>query len=1460
MRAFRRLFRHFVSGLADNDLIAAGEDLHASIAGLLAACVVLSAGLALMFLGKYNSILTVNHGRLSAARVQTLPEKLAMALDDKTLLLGGAMIVMALIAVGFWDALALDERDLAVLGPLPVRPAAALAAKAAAGALAATVLAVALNALPAVLFPIVVLLKAPVGLAFVLRAIGAHAASGLAGCAFVFLALSTCRGAAGLFPSGGAVRRLLPLVQFVLILGLLSLLLALPALAGGTRGLIESGSRTALLYPPLWFLGLEEVLLGRTDPVFSALARIAVVALGLSLLAACAVHLASWLLRSHRVGAPAGTPDSRGARLIAAFLERVARLLTSDGRMRASFLFTARTLTRSPRHRLYLAGSLGLGLAVAGATIAAAYAGLGFGRQALNLESMALAGQLNLIFFLVIGLRIAATIPADLDAGWVFRFNATRARERHVAGTRAAIFFLAILPLLVILVPLHAWFWGGYAAMVHFAFGVVAALGLLEIVFTSYDSMPFVSSFVPGRTALTPRLGIYAFGYFLFAYLTPVIEQALIEHSGLFYAWVALFLVVIGRLFGSQSARLRRDQLPVFDDRVADVQQLGLWDAVHGRPDVPAGVAAVPETEGPLFAAIGREAAPRIDTASRSWASAAWQTWRDAVHAVRRLRASAGFTIFSVVTLAIAIGATTALYSVIYSSILRPLDVPELPGLVNLYHSDPRLGSLPMVAFSREDFDDLEKAQTVFSAVAVHAPFRQVVVANGTGEPALGELVSGRYFEVLGIRPAAGRLLQAADDRPGAPPVAVIDERTWRRRFDARPDIAGRTVRMAGHDVEIVGVTPAGFHGLLLPNLAPTAIWLPLQAAGLVGAGRQDEGREHRWLLAQGRLAPARTVEEAAAEVGLIGAQLDQAYPIGRELPRYLQSPPYVRRHWEATPAADRLLTERDDPQMIRLARLIMIAVALVLLVACTNLSNLMLARGMSRRKDIAVRLALGASRGQVIREQLIESAMVAGLGALGAFAVVWGLLSVMADTAIRLGPQISVALTPAIDLSMVMVGVSATGLALLAFGLVPALQLTRAGSSLAGSGSEGTLGTAGRWRGRRLLIASQVAVSVALVSIAGLCARHVAKAAAVETGIDLEHLAAVRFDFRVQGWSEGRSSQAVTGIAEEALRMSGVTDATVVSGLPLAGSGPSASLTTPDRPFDDGGYRGQRVTLVSGTPELFKALGVAIASGRPFGGQDTGAARRVVVLSQIAARRLFDSTDVVGRTVIRRVAGAAGRGPGVEALTVVGVAADTGRSDSRGPEGVAYVPLAQHYEPSLTVVARTRAPAMTVKALQDVTRRLQPELGIIDAASGRAIAGVESIAFEVMAALTALLGGLAMALAMTGLYGVLSYVVAGRTREIGIRIALGASTRQIVGLVMRDGVRPVVEGLVVGFVVADLVEMAIRPALQKPLPAIDATLLAGVPVPFLVAAVLACYLPSRRAAAVDPAVALRCH
>jgi len=1485
---FGRLTRHFWSGLADNDLIAPDEDLHVTIAALLAVFLVGTAAVALLFLGKYNSIDVWIPGTKGPAAFLPLAEKLSLALDDQTLLLGGVMIVMALLTVMFWDSLTLDTRDFAIFSPLPVRPAAVLSAKALAVAGAAAIVAVALNALPALLLPIVVLLKTRVGLGETVLWMGAHGVAGLAGCAFVFLTISALHGLVSQVLPARLARGVLAPVQFLLVLLLLSLLLAIPILAGKTRTVLSTGVPSPYLWPPLWFLGLEQVLIGRHEAIYAGLARAGLVGLALSLVATGAVHLLALVSQVHRVGTVAGAAASRSARAIALVLDRLAARLVTDGRARATFLFTARTLARSPRHRLYVAMSLGLGFAVAGATMAAAYSGLNLGRgMPLNLRYMALAAQLNLIFFLVVGIRIAATIPAELDAAWVFRFLATPARNSYLAGTRSAIFFLTVLPLLVLLLPIHVMVWGWYAALVHLAFGVVAALVLLEVVFTGYEKVPFVSAFVPGRAVMRLRLALYFLDYVLLVYATPGLEQMLIERTGLFFVWVGLFCVIVARFVRSQSSRCRHDQMPVFDEPTGDALVLGLdgWalrqsvaadEATAASRDQPRpggraiatlfGSTVVDDASGtasPVDQAAGR-ATRDVDLRRLVSACAAGtdRLWRDLVFAQRRLRANPGATLFAVLTLALSIGATTAIYSVIYATVFKPLDVSELDRLVSIYHSDPDRsgGSLRHLALSSPDLRDLRAGQTVFSDVAAYHPLPLSIVANGSGGQGLGELVTDGYFQMLRIPPRLGRMLQPADDQPNAAAVAVISEDLWQHRFAAEPDVVGKTLKIRGNTFEIVGVAPARFRGLFLPNLKPTDVWLPVSAVALVGKPARPDDREDRWLLAKARLAPGRTVEEAETAVAGVGRQLDQAQPIGRDIPLRFRSPPDARRSWTVARASDRLVNEQIDPVARRLSLLTLVAVGLVLMVACTTLANLTLARGTTRRRDLAVRVALGASRWELVREQVVESAVVAILGGLASLAVGRAMMLYLLSTTVQVGQGLQISSVPDFNASVLLVAAGSTVLALLVFGLVPALHLARTDlRRLAGSGGAHTVSP--RWLGRRILIAAQVAVSVALVAMATLGLRQIAETGRLEAPVDLDRLGLVRLDFANQGWSEDRARVALDRIVEAAARQPGIEAVAVSSGLPIGNAGRLAAFVTPtDRPFDRPKYYGRRLRLIAATPSVFKTLGVAMAAGRPFDASDERDRTAVIVLSQSAAEQIFGTRDVVGRSLLWRKTSAdeAANDPGP--LTVIGVTAEPGRARSgERPELVAYVPFAQCYEPYVALVARTsKKPADALAALKVMMRRVEPELGIVDSGAGTALGGTENMAIAIMVGLSGTLGAVALMLAMVGLYGVLSYSVARRTQEMGVRLALGALPRQVMRLVIGDGIRPVVEGLVVGFAFADLVDMAARPAFRGGLPAIDMTVMLVVPLPFLAAAFLACYLPASRAARVDPNVALR--
>ena len=557
------LTRHFFRRVLDNDLVSPGEDLHAPLAAILAVLMTVVGGVSAILILKYN-------------RPTPIPfdERLAMALDDKVLLLGCAMVVMALVTLLVWDSLSLDRRDVAVLGALPIRSRTLLLSKTASlGGLAAA-LAVALSVPSAVPFTVVVLAQAPVGVLYALRSMGAQAAAVFLGCTFVFLALVSLRALACLVLPASLARRALLAVQCVFIPALFALLLVLPLLAMMTRPAIEAGSRAALAWPPLWFLGINDVLVGHDLPMLRELARLGVVALAATAALACATYLLAFRrdLERFKDRPPDGLSRTGGAG--ATLLRTTIAVLVADPLARASCAFTVITLVRSPRHRLYLVGYLGAGFALACASVAASY-----GRvqpAMLDLTPIALAVQFNLLFFLLVGVRIAATIPADLQAAWLFRFLATSALSRHLAGTRCAVVAFGVVPMLLLLAPVHALLWGWYAAAVHGAWGLGFALAMWTVLFWEFDTLPFACAATPGGSRLTNRLWLYITGYLLAVYAPAHLERALITRPELAMAWAALAVSCAATLVVRRPSRVRRDRLPNFEEPSGEVQQLGL--------------------------------------------------------------------------------------------------------------------------------------------------------------------------------------------------------------------------------------------------------------------------------------------------------------------------------------------------------------------------------------------------------------------------------------------------------------------------------------------------------------------------------------------------------------------------------------------------------------------------------------------------------------------------------------------------------------------------------------------------------------------------------------------------------------------------------------------------------------------------------------------------------------------
>ena len=827
--------------------------------------------------------------------------------------------------------------------------------------------------------------------------------------------------------------------------------------------------------------------------------------------------------------------------------------------------------------------------------------------------------------------------------------------------------------------------------------------------------------------------------------------------------------------------------------------------------------------------------------------------WTDLRLAARRLAASPLFTAFAVLSLAVGIAVTTAVYSMVDAVFLRDAGIREPDRLAAIV--TPYSGRLLTGTVSEPDFRDLQSAQTSFTHLSASAVFVRRLASPSVTQMVMGEAVDGSYFAALGVGAALGRTIQPADDR-GSHRVVMLSHALWRTRFSSDPRVVGTTVGISGERFEVIGVAPARFGG---PRgwLMASQFWIPLSTESQLkessraptaprGAAR-DDGR----LTVFGRLAPSVAVGTASNELQTIAARLDRSFPPGRPG----QGLAATDRPWRAKTMA---AIAEEDYGVRRFGLLLVALVALVLVVACTNLGNLVLARGTTRQRELAVRRALGASHWRLVREQCLESLMLAAGGAVASY-VVFQLLGVLVDTefsvTMPLGNRQTLAFHPVLNVPALAIAVSSLLVALVVFGLEPAIQLTRA-TDVRGALAAGSAAAPPRRRRQRILLRWQVAIAAGFFIIATMFVKYSIAEARHDSGVDLDRLAVAVLNFDASLWDEPRARRVFDRLLGELGSHPSIEEVSLASGLPF---GVQSALRLSIMPAEQVGVAGakpQVITTIAAAPSVFRALGVEILRGRGFDDRDGPGAPRVVVLSEFTARQVFGTSDVVGRRL------AVGRqAPGFGSATVIGVAANTdvGRLFS-DPRPIAYVPLSQHYQPVVTLVARASGSVPNaVAALREAVRRVDSDVAVEAAGSGRTmLAGP----FQILRGLglsAIALGAITLLLAMAGLYGIQSHIITSRTREIGVRMSLGATAGQIKRMVLVDGYRPVLDGLVYGLLIGLIGRASARAYMELDVAIVDPWMLVITPIPLILAAFFACYLPARRAAAVDPNVALRC-
>jgi putative ABC transport system permease protein len=798
---------------------------------------------------------------------------------------------------------------------------------------------------------------------------------------------------------------------------------------------------------------------------------------------------------------------------------------------------------------------------------------------------------------------------------------------------------------------------------------------------------------------------------------------------------------------------------------------------------------------------------------------------QDLKFAARSLRERPSFAVMVIVTLALGIGAATAIFSVVDAILLRPLPFAQPDRLV-VFNETTRRGRMTLAWPNYLDFHD---RTTSFESMAGYMRTAFTVLEGDKARRLNGRFVSAGFFEVIGVQPQLGRAFTTSDDRVGADPVAIISDRLWLTELGGDPHVLGRTLRTSEQTFKIVGVLPPHFKfGSADDILAPIA---PTAAPDSVMAGRGNHGG----LYAVARLKPAVTLGQAQLELNRIAADLARAYPNTNS-----------GNGAELQPLRDRFV-ERVEPTLIAL----MGAVGFLLLLACANVANLLLARGAARQHELAIRIALGGSRWRLIRHLLAESTLLSVGGAVLGVGLAFWLVKTLVAMAPTDTPRID---QVSVNQASLLFALAASVTCGLLFGAFPALHTSGShGEHLLARASRTSAAVSPR-KARRILMGAEVALALVLLTGCGLMVRTMFQLAAVDPGFRADHLLTARIMLSGDTWNAVERRLAFYDRLLEGVRgVPGVTSAALTLSLPIEGSQWGSVFIVSGKSVP------ARVDLPSAafipvSDEYFQTMGIRLKGGRGFERRDGATAQNVIVINETLAKRMWPGEDPIGRRL--KQGWPEDQMPWRE---VIGVAADVKLNGvDLGTPMQVFIPLQQEPARRVAIVARTAVEPGTVRAaLEAAVQAIQPDLPVMNVMPMTSLMSAAVATRRVSTMVFTMFAVVAILIAAVGLYGVVSHSVTERTREIGVRMALGAERRGILFLFIGQGLAITVAGTVAGMAGAIAVARWLRQLVFGVEPTNPATL-AAVGATLLVVAAVACYVPARRATRVDPLVALR--
>jgi len=800
-------------------------------------------------------------------------------------------------------------------------------------------------------------------------------------------------------------------------------------------------------------------------------------------------------------------------------------------------------------------------------------------------------------------------------------------------------------------------------------------------------------------------------------------------------------------------------------------------------------------------------------------------------YAIRTLRRSPGFTIVALLTLALGIGANTAIFSFVNGVLLKPLPYRD-PHSIAMVWEKPPGGNRNGI--STLNFLDWKNQNTVFEHMAAWRGDSVTLTGSGRPEELPGVRVSAPYFDIFGVPAALGRTFAADEDQLGKSQVVILSHRLWENRFGADRSIVGRTLTLNGEPCTVIGVMPANSPF----DRSWAQLWMPLAFQP------RDMTRDYHWMISFARLKPGVTFEKAQAEMSAIGARIAEAYPGSN-------------KGWGVT--VQRFEDTVVDGQLRRALLVLLAAVGAILLIGCANLANLTLARGAAREREIAVRASLGAGSWRLIRQLLTENLLIAGAGgALGlalGYAMIRGL--------IRLAPPFSLASEAdvSIDPAILLFTLAVSLVTALLFGLAPAIHAARVdpASSMKEGGRSATSGAA-RARLRSALIVSEVALAFVLLAGAGLLVGSFFRMLQVDTGFSSDNLITARLPIARDRFTHPEQLLQYVRLLDGGLRAApGVRDVAFSNVLPMQGWGDGMPFLVAGRAFLDRANR-RACFYKRVTSSYFHALDIHLMRGRTFNEHDTRGGAPVTVINEEMAKRYFKGEDPIGKRILIQeiLYGQPGLGPEIpwEVVGIVGDEQTGSLIDDKSP-GV-YVTFDQSPTNDVNMVLRGSVdPRTLTSAINAAVHAVDKDQAVADLQTLEQIKSGTVSSDRMQTMLLAIFAALALLLAAIGIYGVISYSVTQRTHELGIRAALGASRGSLLGMVIRRGMRLTLMGLAIGAAGALALTRLLGSLLFGISPRDPVTLVVVAAVLSSVA-LLACYIPARRAAGVDPMVALR--